>query len=169
MKTFATLVLLTIAVPVAAIVGPPPNSTPLPGLGSIGAVIDSPLGYGVVRSVALPAPTDKQVKQQQDNAADLGLKIYVTQEGWYRVTRAAMVAAGFDPGANFKKLSLYMQGIEQPLVVNDDSVEFYGQRLDTFYTGARTYWLRVGNGATRLPVSHAKGGDPFTGSVSFTI
>jgi len=156
--------------PVAGAVNQPANATPLPGLGANGAIIDSPLGYGVVRSVALPAPDDKQVRQQQDLAADQGLKIYVTQEGWYRVTRAQMVAAGFDPGANFKKLSLYMQGIEQPLLVNDDSVEFYGQRLDTFSTGARTYWLRAGNGsANRLPVSHTKGGDPLTGSVPFTI
>src|SRR4029079_7491960 len=62
------------------------NATPLPGLGANGSAIESPAGYGVVRSVALPAPSDKQIKQQQDNAADQGLKIYVTQEGWYRLT-----------------------------------------------------------------------------------
>ncbi|HEV2722470.1 MAG TPA: C25 family cysteine peptidase [Thermoanaerobaculia bacterium] len=155
--------------PVAGTVNEPANATPLPGLGANGAVIDSPLGYGVVRSVALPAPTDKQVKQQLDLAADQGLKIYVTQEGWYRVTRAQMVAAGFDPGSKLKQLSLFMQGIEQPMVVNDDSVEFYGQRLDTFSTGARTYWLSAKGSAARLPVSHTKGGDPLTGSIPFTV
>jgi hypothetical protein len=155
--------------PVPNIVGPPPNVVPLPGLGANGSVLESPPGYGVVRSSALPPATDKQVKQQQDLAADPGLKIYVAQEGWYRVTRAAMAAAGFDPGANFKKLSLYMQGIEQPLLVGDDAVEFYGQKLDTFSTGARTYWLRAGQGSpNRLPISHAKGGDPLAGAIPFT-
>src|SRR5207248_4391009 len=85
------------------------------------------------------------------------------------VTRADMLAAGFDPGKELKKLSLYMQGREQPLLVNNDSVEFYGQKLDTFSTGARTYWLHVGQGsANRLPLSRAKGGDPLAGGVSFT-
>ncbi|HKS22402.1 MAG TPA: C25 family cysteine peptidase, partial [Thermoanaerobaculia bacterium] len=153
----------------AGTVDAPTNATPLPGLGANGNAIESPAGYGVVRSVALPTPSDKQIKQQQDNAADQGLKIYVTQEGWYRLTRAAMTAAGFDPGNNFKKLSLYMQGIEQPLIVNDDSVEFYGQRLDTTSTGARTYWLRAAGSANRLPLSKNKGGDPLTGDVAFTV
>jgi len=153
--------------PAFAIVGPPPGTTPLPGLGASGSVFESPAGCGVVRSVALPTATDKQFRQQQDLAATPGLKIYVAQEGWYRVTRAAMVAAGFDPGADLKKLSLYMQGVEQPLAVNADSIEFYGQRLDTAAAGARTYWLRAGS-ANRLPVSHAKGGDPVAGDVVFT-
>jgi uncharacterized repeat protein (TIGR01451 family) len=154
--------------PINGIVGQPPNVVPLPGLGANGSVLESPAGYGVVRSTDLPVPTDKQLKQQQSLAADQGLKIYVAQEGWYRLTRAAMVAAGFDPGNNFKKLSLFMQGIEQPLVVNDDSVEFYGQKLDAFSTGARTYWLTSQGSANRLPVSHTRGGDPLTGDVSFT-
>src|SRR4051794_23925466 len=139
--------------PVPNIVGPPPDTIPLPGLGANGSVFASPAGYGVVRAAALPAPTDQQIKQQQALAADPGLKIYVAQEGWHRLTRAAMLAAGFDPGKDLKKLSLYMQGSEQPLLVNTDSVEFYGQRLDTFSTGARTYWLHAGQGsANRLPL-----------------
>jgi hypothetical protein len=155
--------------PVPNIVGPPPDTIPLPGLGANGSVFASPAGYGVVRSAALPAPADRQFKQQQDLAADPGLKIYVAQEGWYRLTRTAMLAAGFDPGKDLKKLSLYVQGSEQPLLVNSDSVEFYGQKLDTFSTGARTYWLHAGQGsANRLPLSHAKGGDPLAGDVAFT-
>jgi hypothetical protein len=169
MKQTLALFLLTIAAPVAAIVGPPPNQIPLPGLGVVGSVIESPAGCGVLRPVTLGTPTSQQLKKQSELAADFGLKIYVTQEGWYRVTRAAMIAAGFDPGANLKKLSLYAEGVEQPLVVNADSVEFYGRRLDTISTGARTYWLRWYDGAAnRLPLARAHGGTPLAGSISFT-
>jgi hypothetical protein len=134
-----------------------------------GSVIESPAGCGVVRSATLAAATDKQIRQQYDLAANQALKIYVTDEGWQRVTRAAMIAAGFAPGSNFKRLSLYMQGIEQPIVVNDDSIEFYGQPLDNISTGARTYWLRLGNGAaSRVPLSKARSTEPLAGSVDFT-
>ena len=134
-----------------------------------GAVIESPAGCGVVRPLALGAPTDKQIRQQFELAAAPGLKIYVTEEGWQRVTRAAMIAAGFDPGTKLERLSLYMQGIEQPMVVNDDAIEFYGQPLDAVSTDARTYWLRLGNGAaSRVPLSKNRGGEPLTGSVAYT-
>ena len=154
----------------AAIVGPPPNQIPLPGLGVVGSVIESPAGCGVLRPVTLGTPTPQQLKKQSELAADLGLKIYVTQEGWYRVTRAAMIAAGFDPGANFKKLSLYTEGVEQPLVVNADSIEFYGRRLDTISTGARTYWLRSER-RPRRTACRSRGptaATPLAGSIAFT-
>jgi hypothetical protein len=144
-------------------------ATTLPGLGAHGSVIESPAGCGVIRSAVLGPSTDKQIRQQYDLAASAGLKIYVTEEGWQRVTRAAMIGAGFDPGSNFKRLSLYMQGVEQPLVVNDDSIEFYGQPLDTISSGARTYWLHLGNGAAnRVPLSKAKSAGPLTASVAFS-
>ena len=170
MKTLnVALALLTIAAPVAAIVGPPPNQIPLPGLGVAGSVVESPAGCGVLRPATLGAATAQQFRKQSELAADFGLKIYVTQEGWYRVTRDQMVAAGFNPGANFKKLSLYEQGIEQPIVVNSDSIEFYGRRLDTISTGARTYWLRWSEGAAnRLPLVKPRPRAPIAESVAFT-
>jgi hypothetical protein len=167
-KNTLALFFLTIAAPLAAIVGPPPNQIPLPGLGVAGSVIESPAGCGVLRPATLGTPTAQQLKKQSELAADYGLKIYVTQEGWYRVTRAAMIAAGFNPGDNFKKLSLYEEGVEQPIVVNTDSIEFYGRRLDTISTGARTYWLRWSDGAAnRLPFARAHGGTPLAGSIRF--
>ncbi|HKS22732.1 MAG TPA: C25 family cysteine peptidase [Thermoanaerobaculia bacterium] len=169
MKTFKfAFTLLTIAAPVAAIVGPPPNQIPLPGLGVTGSIVEPPAGCGVLRPATLAAATAQQFKKQSELAADFGLKIYVTQEGWYRVTREQMSAAGFNPGANFKKLSLFEAGIEQPLVVNADSIEFYGRGLDTISTGARTYWLRWSEGsANRLPLVKSRGGAALTGSVAF--
>lgn len=142
------------------------DSPPLAGLGSNGSVLQSPAGVGFVQPLTLPTG---QPKTQLDLAADAGLKIYVSQEGWYRVTRAAMLAAGYDPGADEKKISLYTSGIEVPIVAGSDGVEFYGLPLDTNSTGARTYWLRAGKGTgKRMPLAKSKGGDPLAGPLTFT-
>jgi len=167
--------------PVSPVPGPAndaPNSNPLPGLGADGSAITSQDGYGVVHALSIGTPTSAQFKQQYDLASDTGLKIYVTKEGWYRVTRAAMIAAGYDPGNDGKKISVYVAGIEQQVNVDDggdnkfdpnDAIEFYGIGLDTASTGARTYWLRAGNGTgDRIKLSKDKGGDPITTSVPFT-
>jgi uncharacterized repeat protein (TIGR01451 family) len=156
----------------------PVNSPALAGLGQSGTVLASPAGYGVVRDLAIGDVTKDQTKTQRDIANDVTLKIFVTEEGWQRVTRAAMVAAGFDPGTKSSKLSLYCAGIEQPITVNDggddkfdaadDSIEFYGLPMDTRSTGARTYWLRAQDNSKRVKLSKLKGGSPLTGSVSFT-
>jgi uncharacterized repeat protein (TIGR01451 family) len=155
-----------------------PNTTPLPGLGDGASVLESPAGYGFVRNLALPKAGSKELEQQYELAAETGLKIYVSREGLYRVTRAAMATAGYDPGSDTKALALYSSGVEQPMLIADggdgkldpnDAIEFYGVGLDTISTGARTYWLRNGKGnADRIKLSKSKGGDPVTGSVPFT-
>lgn len=155
-------------------IAPPPFT----GLGANGSVFASADGFGAARAKTQDAATPAQYKQQLDLAASAGLKIYVSQEGWQRVTRAAMTAAGFDPGPDSRNLSLFMLGTEQSIVVDDggdgkfdanDAIEFYGYPLDTLSTGARTYWLRAGKGTgNRAAVSKASGGSPVTGSVVFT-
>jgi len=154
------------------------NTTPLAGLGEGGSSFNSPDGFGAAHSTAQDPATPDQYKQQLVLAADNGIKIYVTQEGLQRVTRAAMTAAGFDPGSDSRALSLYMLGNEQSIRVDDggdgkfdpnDAIEFYGYPLDTPSTGARTYWLRSNKGnSSRVTVSNISGGDPITGSVPFT-
>ncbi|HEX3110377.1 MAG TPA: C25 family cysteine peptidase, partial [Thermoanaerobaculia bacterium] len=147
-----------------------PDSPSLSGLGSAGAVLASPPGVGVVQPLALPQPSAQQTKAQLDLAADAGLKIFVSHEGWYHVARADMIAAGYDPGTNDKKISLYTQGIEQPIDVSNGDIEFYGLPLDTPSTGARTYWLRSGDkgAAYRIQNAHDHGSAPLTSSVPFT-
>ena len=76
-----------------------------------------------------------------------------------------MAAAGF--GADPKKISVYCEGVEQPIVVNDDSIEFYALDLDTPATGARTYWLRAKDKGAKLEPVPSGGGSPLTGSVPF--
>ena len=153
------------------------NTTPLAGLGASGTVLASPAGIGVVHTLTLGDITDAQMRQQRDLAGDAGLKIFVTEEGWQRVTKPTMLAAGFDPGTDSSKLALFCAGIEQPIRVDDggdgkfdsaDAIEFYGLPLDTRSTGARTYWLRSKGGNNRVALNKDKGGDPITGSVSFT-
>jgi len=107
------------------------------------------------------------------------VKLLVRQEGWYRVTRNELIAAGFDPGPRPSRLQLFTAGVEQSLLVNDggdgvldgsDAIEFYGIGIDSPYDNARVY--RLVNGASpglrirtakqpgRLPASPAS--FPFT-------
>ena len=138
------------------------DSPALAGLGANGSVLQSAPGVGVIQPLTLTAG-------RENLAGDPALKIYVSQEGWYRVTKAQMTAAGFDPGPDEKKLSLYTSGNELPFIADSDGIEFYGLPVDTNSTGARTYWLRAGKGTgTRLPVAKNKGGDPVIGALPFT-
>jgi len=168
--------------PVSPVPGAPagdPNTVPLPGLGAGGVEFASPDGFGAAHATAQEPASAAQYAQQLVLAADNGLKIYVSKEGWYRLTRAAMVAAGFDPGSDPRALSLYMLGTEQSMIVDDggdgkldanDAIEFYAYPLDSVSTGARTYWLRSRKGSeNRVTTSQITGGDPITGSVPFTF
>jgi len=166
--------------PVTGSVSSPANTSPLSGLGAGGYVFTPPDGFGAAHARAQDPATPAQYKQQLVLAADNGLKIYVAQEGWYRLTRSAMTAAGYDPGTDPRAISLSMLGTDQSITVDDggdgkfdpnDAIEFYGYPLDTISTGARTYWLRAskGNGGGRVVVSKVKGGDPIAGSVPFTF
>jgi uncharacterized repeat protein (TIGR01451 family) len=158
----------------------PPNTTSLSGLGAHGDVIDTPAGFGAAHATVQEAATNAQYKKQLDLAADAGLRIYVSQEGWYRITRAAMTAAGYDPGSDPKAISVYMLGEEIDTNIDDggdgkfdanDAIEFYGYPVDTVSTGARTYWLRASKNDgknSRIDTQKSKGGDPITGSVPFT-
>ena len=173
-RAIASAVVAFLPIAAQAGVAPPPFT----GLGVNGSVFTSPDGFGAARAKAQEPATPAQYKQQLDLASSAGLKIYVTQEGWLRVTRAMMTAAGFDPGSDSRAISLYMLGSEQSIIVDDggdgkfdagDAIEFYGYPLDTLSTGARTYWLRAGKGTgNRAAVSKASGGSPVTGSVPFT-
>jgi hypothetical protein len=173
-RAIACAVVAFLPISAQAGIAPPPFT----GLGVNGSVFASPDGFGAARAKIQEPATSAQYKQQLDLAASAGLKIYVSQEGWQRVTRAAMTAAGFDPGSDSRNLSLFMLGSEQSIVVDDggdgkfdagDGIEFYGYPLDTLSTGARTYWLRAGKGTgNRVALSKSSGGTAITGGVAFT-
>jgi len=108
------------------------------------------------------------------------VKISVTTEGWYQVSRAQLVAAGLEPGADARTLQLYAEGVEQPLLIlgrqsgplgPNDSIEFYGTGIDTPFSGTRVYWLvRGSRPGKRISVTPASAsGSPSASSFPFTV
>jgi len=96
------------------------------------------------------APAGAQsLTTQQSIAAQAAVKIRVNQTGWYRVTQPQLVAAGFDPAADARKLQLYVDGVEVPIRVSTtqsrlaatDTLEFYGVALDALTTDTHVYYL----------------------------
>jgi Peptidase family C25/Lamin Tail Domain len=85
-------------------------------------------------------------------AAQTALKIQVKSNDWYRVTQQQMSAAGFNPTADIRNLSLFVSGQEIAIqtskgagqLIPGDYIEFYGQGLDTLDTDARIYYLIAG-------------------------
>ena len=86
-------------------------------------------------------------------AGQPGVKLGIEQAGWYRVSQPALVAAGLDPSVHPRALRLVVDGVEQALHVTgsvdgrfdpEDAIEFYGEGVDTAYTGTRVYWLAAG-------------------------
>lgn len=158
---------------------PPPPPATVPQALRI-QVAPRPPAPPPVPSGAPRAPESAEMLQQWDIASRPGARIAVRTAGWYRVTQAALVAAGIDAGANPRNLRLLVDGVELPLVVNGetddsfdpgDSVEFYATALDTPHTDARTYWITSGPAAgLRLPQVDATApgtpaGDTFTDTV----
>ncbi len=75
-----------------------------------------------------------------------GVKIGVKKEGLYRVTRAELQAAGFNVSVNSNLWQLYLNGVEQAIIVggNGDYIEFYGKGIDTPESDTRIYNLIAG-------------------------
>ena len=95
-------------------------------------------------------------------------KLFVRKAGWYRVTAAELQATGFSPAVNPQLLRLFAEGIEVPIIVKGqgnsvESVEFYGQGLDTAASDTRVYWLAVGaQTGQRLNVQAARGANSYS-------
>ncbi len=82
------------------------------------------------------------------------MKIYLNEDGWYRVGEPELVAAGLRQGIDPRYLQLYADGVEQSIIVRGDedgrfdpvdAIEFYGTALDTPFTDAHVYWLVIGS------------------------
>lgn len=123
--------------------------------------------------------SDVTLARQFEIAGQSAAKILIGREGYYRITRAELIAAGFDPGSNPKSPSLYVDGEELAIAVNDggdgkwdpaDSLEFYAVGMDTTYSGTRVYWLVAGNNGQRFkPKSKVKGEPLGAQSFPFTL
>ena len=101
----------------------------------------------------LKGSSAEPLETQQAIAAGKAMKIHVRKSGWYRVTQAELVAAGFDPTSDARMLQLFVEGEEVPIGLStegarlgaNDTLEFYGEPLDTPTTDTRVYWLISGS------------------------
>jgi len=94
-----------------------------------------------------------QTSVQWRIAGSPAAKILVDHDGWYRVTRAQLATAGYDPGPTATNLALVNQGHEESIRITglddgrldmDDAIEFYGRAVDTASSGVNVYWLTEG-------------------------
>lgn len=93
-----------------------------------------------------------------DVATRDALKISVTAPGIHEVPLPA--------GANPKRVQLWEDGRELPVIVTNDAVRFYGTPLDSQWSEARVYWMtwdrgagaRIANGSKSSAPLHAASG-----------
>lgn len=92
------------------------------------------------------------IEDQWAIAAQTALKIAIKKDGWYRVTQAQMVAAGFNPTVDIRNLRLFVDAQEVAINTSQhngpfgssDYIEFYGRGLDTPTTDTNIYYLIAG-------------------------
>lgn len=115
--------------------------------------------------------------ERQSNAPTAsvsGYKLMVDEDGIYRVTYAELEAAGI-PVATLdpRTLALHTQGTEVALYVPgeadgtfdpDDTIVFYGQKMETMVTDTNVYWLTWG-GANGLRMAEVDGAPTGSGTV----
>jgi hypothetical protein len=118
-----------------------------------------------------PAPTSALADSTRDwfETGRTYYKILIAADGWYKVTKASLIAAGANPSSiDTSTMRLFGRGVQVPIVVRPDtSIEFYGVRnygdstYFDFYTDTSTYFLTWGGvqgsryGATQQPVGNA--------------
>jgi hypothetical protein len=96
------------------------------------------------------------LERQWAIAAGSAVKIDVSKDGWYRVSRARLRRLGASLTSP-SSLRLYADGTEIPMLIDRRGIEFYGEGADTASTDTRTYWLVRGPaGGLRIPVVGAQ-------------
>jgi len=102
------------------------------------------------RHATTPPSGVDTMKVQQAIAAGPAVKLTVAAPGWYRVTGAELIASRIDPNVDPRNLQLFLDGRQQAMTVagesdgkldTADSIEFFGNGTDTYWTDARIYWL----------------------------
>jgi hypothetical protein len=102
----------------------------------------------------------------QPNVVRIGVK----RDGLYRVTRMELEAAGFDATSDPTQWRLYVEGVEQAIIVGDAAsyIEFYGKALDERETDTRRYYLVSGLGpGKRMQTRVAHGNTSIVTSPSY--
>lgn len=81
-------------------------------------------------------------------ASQPGVKLRISKEGFYRVSRAQLETAGFNVNAPINNWQLYFNGIEQAILTdpNGQYIEFYGAPVeDGVESTIDTYYLLAGS------------------------
>jgi hypothetical protein len=139
----------------------------------------SAASHAAERVAEITRPTPDQSELQVALAKQAGVKLFVKQEGWYRVTQPELVAGGLTLPVDPNKLQLYAEAREVPMSVvtgkggsfdSASHIEFYGYGLDTSSTETRTYWLTVGNQpGKRITQSKGEGVSLSLGTFPYTV
>lgn len=130
----------------------------------------------------LPPPVEQSKSRQPPGqwpyASRPAIKLTVREAGWYRVTQPELIAAGLDPKIDPRRLQLYLEGNEQPILVagesdgrfdSTDAVEFYGTGQETPETGAHVYWLVVDQVGQRIHITKSQNRTTGARSLAHTI
>ncbi|MDA2923343.1 DUF2341 domain-containing protein [Acidobacteria bacterium AH-259-L09] len=123
-------------------------------------VTSGPVEAGPPRELA--ATLEERQQQQWALASGPAVKLQIREKGWYRLEQAELLAAGLALGVNPRFLQLFVEGEEQPLVVQGesdesfdagDAIQFYATGVDTPWTDTQTYWLvEGGEPGQRVPL-----------------
>ena len=125
------------------------------------AAAESPYVESMLRSAVLNYDSATAWRERPPAAARPGVvppatgefRLSVNADGLYRVTYADLVAAGLDPNSvNPQQFAMSNQGAAIAIVVAgetdgrfdpNDTIEFYGQGWNSYYTKTNVYWLDV--------------------------
>jgi hypothetical protein len=108
------------------------------------------------QNLAMPRDLRKEVESYRTEAdatthrlvmSKPGAKITVKKEGLYHITKDELIAGGFDASTDPGLWQLYVEGVEQPLIVgpNGSYIEFYGIGADTSEADYRVYFMITGD------------------------
>ena len=103
------------------------------------------------------------------------VKIYIEEDGLYRVTAAALREAGLDLGDTPTMIQLTNRGREVPCRLVGQgkalAIEFYGLANKGRYSKANVYWLTIGQTGKRMAERRAPLGETlaFPGSFAATL
>jgi hypothetical protein len=138
------------------------------------------LGSTPVRPAAQPmTPTRARVALQSGFENQAAIKLTISEDGFYSVTKKDLLTAGLNPSVNQRKLQLWADGQQVPinLISNNpgkvdgfDNLEFYGVGLNSPFTKDHTYWLVGGaEDGLRFPISKTTPGAATVTSFPFTV
>jgi peptidase C25-like protein/all-beta uncharacterized protein/Ig-like domain-containing protein len=137
-----------------------------------------PASKPLAATASMQMPTADNLRLQRNIAATNAVKLSVTHEAFYRVTKDQLISAGLSAGVNPRYLQLIVDGAEQPVSVvakstdsaDFEAIEFYGLGSDSPYSDARTYWVVAGDQpGRRIQVVGAKPGSKGADSFPFTV